>query len=204
MEHRTLDRYDLVSTKPGPTRLMLGGIHGREWKTTTPILLALVEEGPPPSGRMVLVPRLSPIGSKHLSTLSHEFYETEEGTNMLALISELRPQIYVELHCYKRSAYKALTDPGRRKSKGVPPFIDLEEGLLIGSTSQHVLPYLEMRMGITLEVPCQCGKKALTVLRVLRDSASVQEALGNFMAMYPMEMRKALIFYNEWRFSIRS
>ncbi|MBO3802940.1 MAG: DUF2119 family protein [Candidatus Brockarchaeota archaeon] len=195
-----MERHDLASAEPGPTRLMLGGIHGREWRTTAPILRALAKEGPPLSGKVVVVPRLSRAGSKYLSTLAGEYYGTEEGREMLSLISELRPRIYVELHCYKRSAYEALTDPGRMRVKGVPPFVDLGGGLLVGSVSKRVLPCLENRMGITLEVPCRLGKKGevMEALRVLRDSTSVQEALREFAAACPMEIGRAVRLYKEW------
>ncbi|MGQ9514389.1 MAG: DUF2119 family protein [Thermoproteota archaeon] len=195
-----MERYDLRSEEPGPTRLIVGGIHGREWKVTMPILRALVEEGPPPSGKMVVVPRLSPIGSKHTSTLKDAFYEIEEGRKMLALISELMPQIYVELHCYRSGAYNALTDPERRKLSGVPPFVELEEGLLIGSTSRQVRSRLGEAMGITLEIPCRSKKNGIVlgVLRIIRDSLSVKEALGFLMLKYPAEIKKAIDLYNDW------
>jgi hypothetical protein len=193
-------RFDLASTNPGPTRLVLGGIHGREWRTTAPILIKFAVEGPPPSGALVIVPRLGATESKHLSTLRRGYYFTVEGRRLLSLIEEIHPRIYVELHCYRNSAYAALTDPDRRGRKGVPPLVDLGHGLLIGSPSHHVLPFLGTTLGILLEVPCGCGERGdiLALLRIARDSRSTDEALEGLRAKYPGQVSKALQLYDEW------
>jgi len=192
--------FNLVSSRPGPRRLMIGGVHGREWRTTSPILMTLVDEGVPISGTVVVVPRLCSVGGKHVSTLKRAYYETEEGMRMISLIVELRPQIYVELHCYRPSAYAVLTDYERRRRKGVPPLVDLGNGLLMGSTSQHVLPFLLTPPGILLEVPCrrEMREDALAILRILRDSDDVLGAIQSLRAKHPEQVSRAIKLFNEW------
>jgi len=194
-------RFDLVSFRPGPKRLVIGGIHGREWRTTGPILQALIGEGAPRSGSMVVVPQLCSIGRKHVSTLRRAYYETEEGKRMISLIGELKPKIYVELHCYRASAYTALTDPERMKKRGVPPLVDLGNGLLIGATSHHIMQFLSTLPGILLEVSCkhdEVREDALIILRVMRDSETIQEAIQILRAKYPERISKAMQLFNEW------
>lgn len=193
-------RFDLISSRLGPTRLVIGGIHGKEWRATAPILKALITEGAPRSGSMVVVPQLCSIDRKHISTLRRTFYETEEGRRLIALIGELKPQIYVELHCYRASAYTALTHPDRMKKRGVPPLVDLGSGLLIGSTSHHILPYLSVP-GILLEVSCKNDEgreDALAILRVMRDSDTIQDAIEILRARYPEQVSRAMQLFNEW------
>jgi len=192
--------FHLVSSRPGPRRLMIGGIHGRERNTTSPILRALVDEGEPISGMVVVVPCLCSAGSKHVSTLRRAYYETEEGRRMIALIGEVKPQIYVELHCYRPTAYTALTVNERRIRKGVPPLVDLGNGLLMGSTSHHVLPFLLAPPGILLEVPCKHERRddALAILRILRDSDDVIGAIRSLRSKYPEQVSRAIRLYLEW------
>jgi len=197
--HRVLS-FNLVSSRPGPRRLILGGVHGSEWMTTSPILRALVDEGVPISGMVVVVPCLCSAGRKHVSTLKRAYYETEEGRRMIALIGELKPQIYVELHCYRPSAYMVLTDYERERRKGVPPLVDLGNGLLMGSTSHHILPFLLAPPGILLEVPCrrEMREDALAILRILKNSDNMLGAIQSLRAKYPEQVSKTIQLFNEW------
>jgi len=71
--------------------------------------------------------------SKYISTLNPLYYQSEAGKAVLYLIDHYKPDMYIELHCYKRENFDSLTDLDRKKKIGVPPLIELEEGVLIGS-----------------------------------------------------------------------
>ena len=118
-----------------PVKLLVGGLHGNEGKTTAKILQELsgvkVEKG-----RVVLC-NLSKK-SKYVSTLNPVYYDTGEGKGLLSVIRRFKPEIYIELHSYISRNCEKLTDPVRRLKAGVPPFIELENGILLGSVSPNL------------------------------------------------------------------
>jgi len=161
----------------GPIKLFVGGLHGREGRATRPLLEALVQEGPPRTGALVVAPMLS-WGRPHVTTLSPAYYGTVEGKRVLALLEKYRPDMYLELHCYRLSAYDALTSPARRAAKGVPPLVDLEQGVLLGSVSPLLASRFAFKLCLLLEVPClNVGGRsvALDVMRTIRDAAEPEE-----------------------------
>jgi len=103
------------------------------------------------------------------------------------LIERYLPEIYVELHCYVKRAYR-LVDPDRREKKGVPPLIEIEKSILIGSVSPYLLSRYIFDLCLILEVPCGVKNTWNTVLRLLyllRDSSKRSEAIGKLRAIYP-------------------
>lgn len=157
----------------------MGGVHGREGRATGPLLECLLREGSPRTGVMTVVPVLS-WGRRHVTTLSEAYYETVEGRRMLSLIARHRPEVYLELHCYRLSAYGTLTDPARRVRKGVPPLVDVGKGVLLGSVSPLLASRFTFGIWLLLEVPCLGlgGQEiALGVMRRLRDAVEPAEFL---------------------------
>ena len=87
------------------------------------------------------------------------------------------------------------------KKREVPPLVDLGNGLLIGATSHHILQFLSTLPGILLEVLCkhdEVREDALAILRVMRDSETIQEAIEMLRTMYPERISKAMQQFNEW------
>ncbi|MCX8205039.1 MAG: DUF2119 domain-containing protein [Candidatus Nezhaarchaeota archaeon] len=183
--------YELPSGIEGPVRLYVGGLHGREGRVTAPVLRTLLSERPPPTGKLVVVPALC-CRKKHVSTLREAYYETEEGVKLLRLLSTYSPHIYVELHCYRASAYRLLTDPVVRARRGAPPLLDVGSGVLIGAASPKLYARFSPPLSIVIELPCRGGgvEEALRILRIVRDSSEVEEALRRLEEEYPEQARR--------------
>lgn len=144
--------FRLIDKGEGPTRLFVGGVHGKEGLTTIKALKR-INNSDIKTGKLIIY---NCDQSKYLSTLDNQYYNTKMGKEILRLINYYQPEMYVEPHCYHPKNYTKLTDPQRKEKIGVPPLIELENGVLIGS----VAPYL--RTGffkrddvcLTLEMPC--------------------------------------------------
>jgi hypothetical protein len=193
--------YESGSPRDHPKRLLVGGIHGREGRATKPILRRLTDCGPSPTGFLAIVPSITSGSKKHVSTLREEYYSTEEGRRLLSLIDRYLPEIYVELHCYAKKAYRLLTDPNRREKRGVPPLIELEDGILIGSVSPYLLSRYAFDLCLILEVPCvrsRTWSTALRLLRLIKDSNSRSEVIGRFRAIYPSQIDRAIKLMDRW------
>ncbi len=134
-----------------PIKLIVGGVHGREWKYTR-LLTKRINEDIESYGTIVVVPRLS-RDKIYISTLKEEFYESTAGRNLLNLINILKPHFYLELHAYGKKSFRRLTDPERKEKYGVPPFYKLKSMLLIGSVSDKLLKKVKLDFALALEVP---------------------------------------------------
>ena len=192
--------YTLRSKKEGLTRLVVGGLHGREGAVTKRVLERFVRDGRPRSGTLVVVPSLC-RGSEYVSTLSERYLETREGKALLGLLKHYRPDIYVEVHCYAEKAYKSLTSSARLDKRGVPKLVELEKGVLIGSSPPRLLSTGLFKLGITVEIPCK-GRESddtlLALLRVVRDQDTIDEILSQLEAIYPRQVREAIELYERY------
>ena len=88
----------------GPTRLFIGGVHGREGLTTINLINELNDDDV--NGGNLLLYNCDE--SKYLSTLDPGYYKSQMGKKILNLIKTYKPTIYVELHCYKPESYLKL------------------------------------------------------------------------------------------------
>jgi hypothetical protein len=192
--------YAFRSRREGLRRLVVGGLHGREGVVTGRVLERFVGDGRPRSGTLIVVPSLC-VGAKYVSTLSGRYFETKEGKALLGLLKYYRPDVYVEVHCYSKKAYRALTSPARLERRGVPRLVELEKGVLIGSSPPHLLSTNFFKLGITVEVPCG-GREGddvlLTLLRVVRDQDTIEGILSQLEAMYPRQLREAIELYERY------
>jgi hypothetical protein len=176
-----------------PTRLFIGGVHGREGLTTINLIKQLNEDDVK-DGKLLLY---NCTESKYLSTLDPHYYNSDMGKKILNLIETYKPTIYVELHCYKPESYLKLIDPDRKSKAGVPPLIELEYGVLISS----VAPYLRTEVFkrndicITLEMPCKPSKKTvqlyLEVLKEIAGSDNREEFENKLRIKYPSQVKTA-------------
>ena len=183
----------LIEKGSGPTRIFIGGVHGKEGLITFDLVKRLddndVHDG-------ILLVYNCPE-SRYLSTLDPQYYRSPMGEKILNLIKTYRPEIYVELHCYKPSSYLKLIDLDRKKRAGVPPLIELEHGVLISS----VAPYLRTKffkrhdVCITLEMPCMPTEKSrqiyLGVMKAIAGSKNRSELEDKLRINYPEQVKTA-------------
>jgi hypothetical protein len=185
-----------------PSRLFVAGIHGNEENVAGYILKLFARDVKINRGRLVLCSLSG--GNPYISTLVKAYYDTETGRKLLDLIREYRPQIYLEMHSYGLENYSRLTDPDRKKRIGVPPFIELEEKILIGSIS----PLIRMSefniedFCFTLEVPYlhseQALSVALNVMRIIAISSSRDEIIRKLRRKYAEEIAEAEKNFHEF------
>jgi len=183
-----------------PVRLVVGGLHGREGIVTESILRGASKEVK--KGSLILC-NLSKR-SRYISTLSLAYYQTKIGKHLLFLIRKYKPEIYIELHSYRRNVYSKLTDPYRKKRMGVPPLIDLEDGILLGSVSPYIRTseFRKHDLCLTLDVPAELKDvyKVIKILNMVIASQDRFEFLEKLRERYPVQVRIAeKIFYEYFK-----
>jgi hypothetical protein len=177
----------------GPTRIFIGGVHGKEGLTTINIIKKLKDDDVN-DGSLLLY---NCPESRYISTLDSDYYTTVMGKRILKLIKTYNPTIYVELHCYKPESYLKLLDCNRKEISGVPPLIELEHGVLISS----VAPYLRTEVFkrndvcITLEMPCKPSETAANiyfeVIKSIAGSNNRNEFEDKLRVKYPEQVKTA-------------
>ena len=177
----------------GPVRLFIGGVHGKEGLTTIDALSQISEDNIK-NGDLTMY---NFDKSPYISTLDRHYYGSERGKKIVSIIRSLKPEMYVELHCYNSNSFEKLTDLNRKERTGVPPLIHLEKGVLIGSISPYIRTSLfkEWDVCITLEIPCKYSKKAfdvyLKVMKAVAGSKDKYELLDKVRVDYPEQVEIA-------------
>jgi len=180
-----------------PKRLFVGGLHGDEWRYTSAILESLDAPGAG-AGTLVIIPKLT--DQAYISTLDDRYYESY-GREIVAAIREIKPAIYLELHSYRD--FDGLTDPGRIDRAFVPAYIELEDGVLIGSIS----PILRRAcfsmhdLCISFEIPEWGGRSRDLVARLLKSAVncvSRSEFVDFVLSQYPEQGRLAIENYKRF------
>jgi len=195
-----LSYFNIIHKGENPNRLFIGGIHGKEGESTIKVLKELNEKDVK-GGRLVIY---NCDTTPYVSTLKREYYETKIGKEILYLIDYYQPQVYIELHCYHKKNYRKLTSPHRRSIEGVPPLIELEEGVLIGSVSPYIRTSIFKRNDIcmTLEMPCNAGPESLKVyrevLKIIAGSNSREELEKKMIGAYPKQVDTAKNYAKEF------
>lgn len=168
-------------------------MHGREGLSTIKSLQEIRDEDVN-EGKLVIH---NCDVSLYRSTLDPLYYESKVGKEVLYLINYYKPQMYVEAHCYKEESYNKLTSPVRWIKEGVPPLIELDKGVLIGSASPNIRTTLFTRndVCITLEMPCNPSPDSLdvysNVLRIFARSNSRDEVERRMKKIYPSQVETA-------------
>ena len=187
-----------------PVKLIVGGLHGAEGEVTEKILFNIpfkVRAG------TVVLSNLS-LRSRYISTLKPQYYETEVGRKLIHLIDTFSPEIYLELHTYRKNRISQLLDPERERKIGVPPLVELEEGILLGSIPPQ-LRAKKFRRGdlcLTLEAPSDIKLHDPALKRIIQTvtlSRSGIEVLDRLRSMYPKPVRRAIKLYEEWNLGFR-
>lgn len=97
---------------------------------------------------------------------------------------------------------KKLVDPERRWKYGVPPLIELEDGILIGSVSPHIrTKYFKKKdVCITLEMPCSCEQlsKYVKILKYIVTSKNRKDLENKMYKEYPKQVEIAREYAREF------
>ena len=177
---------------PGPTRLFIGGLHGKESETTLQIMQNF-QDSVLNTGKLHLY-NFPP--SPYVSTLERRYYDTSTGREVLNLIKKIQPTIYLELHCYQEKNRSKLIHPDRKTETGVPPLVELKNGVLIGSVSPVIRSafFKKYDFPFILEIPCQPSSDSLQsyleVLNITAGSSKRSEILNKLETLYPNEIAK--------------
>ena len=176
-----------------PVRLFIGGVHGKEGLTTMEAI-SQISEDDVKNGCLTMY---NFDKSPYISTLDRHYYGSGRGKEIVSIIRELKPEMYVELHCYNSNSFEKLTDLNRKERTGVPPLIHLEKDVLIGSISPYIRTSLfkEWDVCITLEIPCSHSKESvdvyLKVMKAVAGSKDKYELLDKLRTDYPEQIETA-------------
>ncbi|MEM2924720.1 MAG: DUF2119 family protein [Methanocellales archaeon] len=186
-----------------PVKVFLGGVHGREGEVTEVVLLRLIKNIKLIQGKLIIC-NLTKDG-EYLSTLNKVYYESKIGMKLLEIIRSYKPSIYIELHSYSPENYEKLTDPQRRQKAGVPPLIELEQRVLIGSVSP-LIRSSEFKINdlcLTLEIPRVNPPfdYVVSMLAMIANKTK-EEVLRSFEARYPEQYKLMIKNFKEY-FGIR-
>ncbi len=181
-----------INKGPGPSRLFIGGLHGKEGETTSQALQNF-DDGVLSCGELYLY-NFPP--SPYISTLERRYYDTPTGREVLNLIEKIKPTIYLELHCYHEKNRCKLVHHGRKIEIGVPPLVELDKGVLIGSISPVIRSvfFRKCDFPFILEIPCRPSDDSLQlyveVLNITAGSSKRFEILENLETLYPHQVAK--------------
>jgi len=186
-------------------KLIVGGLHGNEGKIIGPILEKLKHMNLKINGKVILVPCIS-HGEKYVSTRSRKYYKTKAGRRLLKRIQIVKPNIYVEIHCYKRSAYEKLTDPFRRFSMGIPPLLSLDDGVLIGAALPQLFKAHMFDLGLVIEKTCKKGgeETILNILKIIVEIPEYLEITSKLSLKYPKQISKIIAYHSLIKSKVRN
>jgi hypothetical protein len=174
-----------------PVRLFVGGLHGREGIITKHVLEDVSRKVENDS---LILCNLS-IKSKYISTLDPKYYQIRSGKHLLLLIRKYRHEIYIELHSYQRKYCSNLTASDRTKERGVPPLVDLEDGILLGSVSPVIrtTEFKKNDLCLSLDIPTDINdlQKIVNILNTATSSCNRFEFLEKFRKAYPTQIQIA-------------
>jgi hypothetical protein len=196
--------FKIIEKGPGLKRLFIGGVHGKEGLSTIKAIKKL-SENDVKDGTLIIY---NCNQSRYISTLNQLYYQSTVGKEILYLINHYKPDMYIELHCYKPESYPTLTSIDRIQRVGVPPLIELEKGVLIGSVSPLIRTKIFKKedICITLEMPCSPSSETLKVyvnfLKTLAGAKNRIELENKARKIYPEQVetsqKYARIIFGEY------
>lgn len=155
-----------IDNGQGPCKLFIGGLHGKESKTSIKLIKKLKKDDF--SNGQIYIYNLD--SSPYISTIDKRYYESETGKKVIGLIEKHKPDFYTELHSYNIQHFNRLTSISRFNTQGVPPLINCGDYVLISSVSPLIrMKYFSLEtICKTLEIPC------------LHDKKKVDDAINNY------------------------
>ncbi|MGB9660103.1 MAG: DUF2119 family protein [Nitrososphaerales archaeon] len=195
-----LEVREYNSDKKGITRLIIGGLHGREHYVIKKIFDSIKPS--PSEGRVIIIPNVDIFGKKYISTTSKDYINSPAGRIYLSLLKHYKPDVVVELHVFKSKSYKNLVSHNRIHKKGVPRLVPyradlpIEDQILHGGPAPFIKDkFKEHGSYITLEVHERYGKEAentlLFVLNSVINSNSVKEIRDKLKEKHKESMEEA-------------
>ena len=192
--------FKIINKGKGVNRLFIGGVHGKEGSSTIKALKQIKDEDVS-QGKLVIH---NCDESPYLSTLDPLYYQSKVGKEVLYLIDYYKPTFYVEAHCYNEKNFSKLTSLSRMTKAGVPPLIELDKGVLIGSASPSIRRTIFRKedVCITLEMPCNADQDSLNVyldvLKIFAASKSREELEKTIKELYPSQLQTAIKYAKEF------
>ena len=180
-----------------PVRLFVAGLHGDEWCDTSTLLLNTT---PPETGTLAVIPIVN--NGEYVSTLD-ELYYTIIGSRIIDAVESLHPDIYVELHSYSADNFAKLTDDERINKTGVPAYIELKDGVLLGS----VAPYIRLKhfqidsLCLSFEIQRDSERSihfAAEILDVVKNCVKRDDFIEYLEEQYPLQAKKAIENYKRF------
>ena len=126
-----------------------------------------------------------------------------EGISLLGLIEKYAPEFYFEIHSYSEKSYSNLTELKRIDLKGIPPFVDLNNGVLMASISPILREkFKKTDFCMTIEVPnwkvLEVEKTVLEILEFGITSKNRDEMIEKIFSKYPKGAKTAKWFADEF------
>ena len=132
-----------------------------------------------------------------------ERYYTETGCEIIDAVNRLHPNIYVELHSYSADNFAKLTDDERINKTGVPAYIELKDGVLLGS----VAPYIRLNhfpmdaLCLSFEIQRNNERSihfAAEILDVVKKCIKRDDFIEYLEDMFPIQAKKAIENYKRF------
>ena len=155
---------------------------------------------PPETGTLAVIPIVD--NGEYVSTLDERYYTTL-GRRIIDAIDSLHPNIYVELHSYSPDNFAKLTDDERISKTGVPAYIELKDGVLLGSVAPYIrLKYFQMdSLCLSFEIPRNSEQSihfAAKLLNVVKNCVKRDDFVKYLEEMFPKQGKKAIENYKRF------
>ena len=189
-----------IGAEGGTSRLLVGGVHGKEGSSTIHVIKA-ANDITVPEGNLILYNLPT---SPYLSTLDPLYYLSLTGSKLMGLIQKNRPDIYLELHCYHQDSYPKLTKSNRKEVFGVPSLVELENKVLIGSVSPLIRSlFFDLDdFPFVLEIPCNPSVEAMQtchkIMEILAGSSNRLEIMEKLSQVYPQQVETLNIYFKDY------
>ncbi len=174
-------------------------MHGDEWRDTSELLLNL-STTPPENGTLAVIPIVD--NGEYVSTLDKRYYTTL-GSRIIDAVDSLHPNTYVELHSYSAANLAKLTDDNRINKTGVPAYIELKDGVLLGSVAPYIrLKHFQMdALCISFEIQKNSERSihfAAKLLDVVKNCVSRDDFIEYLEDKFPLQAKKAIENYKSF------
>ncbi|MBW6471062.1 MAG: DUF2119 domain-containing protein [Methanosarcinaceae archaeon] len=180
-----------------PIYLFVAGLHGDEWRQTSELLLNI---NPPENGTLAVIPIVN--DGEYISTLDDQYYITL-GSKIIDAVESLHPDVYVELHSYSAYNFAKLTDGERINKTGVPAYIELRDGVLLGSVAPYIrLNYFSMdALCISFEIQKDSERSihfAEELLDVVKNCIKRDDFVEYLEKMFSSQAKRAIENYKKF------
>lgn len=195
-----VDLFKVIGGKKGTSRLFIGGLHGKEGLSTIHAFKT-IKDIDVNEGKLVLC-NLPP--SPYLSTLDPLYFLSLAGMKVIDIIQKYKPGIYLELHCYHPDKKQKLMNKDRKDIFGVPGLVELEEGVLIGSTSPLIRStFFDLNdFPFILEIPCNSPVDSLEIpskiMKIAAQSDNRSQIMKKIRKDYPYQVERLDDYFNEF------